>query len=117
MDKLEIIFALQEKFGSKFTDFKMLSERRDAVTQEAILAFIDHTIEELIELRREMPFRKNWSTKAGNTVDWSKALDEYVDVLHFFVSIALIAGWSAEDVFNGYLAKNNINHDRQKEGY
>ena len=116
-DKLEHIFALQKKFGSKFTDFDFFAAKRSGNTQRAILKFIDHTIEELIELRREMPVRKEWSAKQYGSADWDKALDEYVDVMHFFVSIALIAGWDADTVYEAYLKKNNVNHERQKEGY
>lgn len=111
---LKHIFELQHKFGKKFTDFGNLSEEdKNAKTLE----FIDHCIEELIEMRREIPSRKHWSSKKDDPVDKGKLKDEYVDVLHFFISLALINEWTAEDVYNAYLSKNNINHQRQETGY
>lgn len=114
MDKLQEIFDLQMKFGSKFTSFGKLSQ---AEKQIETLDFISHTIEELIEMRRECPIRKHWSQKKDNPVDPKRLLDEYVDVLHFFVSIALINEWTASDIHAAYLHKNGINHTRQNEKY
>ena len=114
VDKLEEIFRLQKKFGSKFTDFDSLDYTSK---QFKTLDFINHTIEELIELRRECPIRKHWSSKKDQAPDKEKLLNEYVDALHFFVTIALCNHWTAEDVYNAYLKKNNINHERQNENY
>lgn len=114
MGKLEEIFELQKKFGQKFTNFGGLDEQEKKIKT---LEFIDHCIEELIEMRREIPFRKHWSSKRDNPVDKARLLDEYVDVLHFYVSLALINEWTAEDIYNAYLDKNKVNHDRQKNNY
>ena len=46
MDKLEHLFQLQKLFGSKFTNFDMLTE---IGKQEKTLEFIDHMIEELAQ--------------------------------------------------------------------
>lgn len=113
---LKHIFELQKKFGEKFTPFDEIQDD-PAVQQEFTLEFIDHTIEELIELRRECPIRKDWSSKHDDPPNKERQLDEYVDALHFFVTIALVNGWSAENVYDAYLKKNNVNHDRQKNNY
>lgn len=114
MDKLEHIFQLQKQFGSKFTDFDSLDE---AGRQAKVLDFIGHCQEELVELRREIPSRKHWSSKKDNPMDQARVLDEYIDVLHFFLTIALCMDWTAAQIYEAYLKKNNVNHERQKDGY
>lgn len=115
-DKLELLFAMQEMFGSKFNNFKEIS--KDYKTRQTkTLEFLGHLDEELIEMRRELPIRKHWSAKKDNMPEWDKVLDEFVDALHFYLSIALINGWTADDIFNAYCKKNNINFQRQKENY
>lgn len=114
MDKLEYIFQLQKKFGSKFVDFDSLTPEEKQIKS---LEFLGHLGEELVEFRRELPLRKHWSSKRTTPVDQTKLLDEYVDALHFFVSIALINGWTSEDVYDAYIAKNQENINRQNNDY
>jgi len=42
---------------------------------------------------------------------------ELVDALHFLVNLFLAAGWSSDDVADGYKKKAAINAARQKKGY
>lgn len=118
-DMFADIFLLQEYFEGRVEPFLTLpiKELSEQNKQRLTLDFINHCIEELIELRRECPIRKDWSSKRNNPVDKEKLLDEYVDVLHFYVAIALINGWTAKDIHTAYLKKNNINHTRQDDGY
>ena len=115
-DMLEDIFKRQMAFQKKVLPLEGLAIT-DTKKQKLALFFIGHTIEELIELRREFPLRKNWSITQYNNPVWSDALMEYVDALHFFVNIALVCGWSAEEVYSAYVKKNEINKKRQLEGY
>lgn len=116
MDKLNEIFFLQKKYGSKFVDFDDL-QNDESGKQYKIIEFIDHTIEELYELRRELPARKHWSTEKNNKPDWSLAIGEYIDALHFFVSIGLLLNLDAEKTYDAYLYKHEINKKRQMEDY
>jgi len=109
-DKLEHIFQLQREFGKKFTNFGNLSEMEK---QKAVIDFIGHCQEELIELKQEIPSRKHWSKRNSRPMDQRKMLLEFVDIIHFLVTIALIMEWDANDVYQMYLHKNKVNHDRQ----
>jgi len=40
-----------------------------------------------------------------------------VDLFHFLISLARVLGMSADDVFNAYLNKNEVNFRRQQTGY
>jgi dimeric dUTPase (all-alpha-NTP-PPase superfamily) len=83
--------------------------------QKDILACMD----ELTELLNEL----NWKWwKNEKPLDPDAINGELVDVLHFFVSMCIRSGMSAQDLFDGYIAKNKENFDRQygrskKTGY
>ena len=83
--------------------------------QKEVLAMIS----ELSEVLDEVNF-KWW--KNPKPVDDAALKGELVDVLHFFVSMCLKSGMSAEELFELYKAKNQENFDRQygrsqKQGY
>jgi dimeric dUTPase (all-alpha-NTP-PPase superfamily) len=42
---------------------------------------------------------------------------EVVDLFHFLISLAQVLGMSAEDVYQAYLKKNEVNFRRQETGY
>jgi len=42
---------------------------------------------------------------------------EVVDLFHFLISAAQVLGMSADDVFNAYVKKNQVNFQRQESGY
>jgi dimeric dUTPase (all-alpha-NTP-PPase superfamily) len=49
--------------------------------------------------------------------DRQNAKVEVVDIMHFLVSIAQVLGMSADDIFDAYCKKNEVNHERQDSGY
>lgn len=49
--------------------------------------------------------------------DWDNVKIELVDMLHFWVSMCIAAGLTAEEVVTLYFKKNQLNHDRQDQGY
>lgn len=70
---------------------------------------------EVSELANATRCFKFWSRKGS--APWKEVREEYVDVLHLFLSVGLQLGYSAEDIIEGYLEKNEINHNRQDTGY
>ena len=42
---------------------------------------------------------------------------EIVDTLHFLISLAQVAGMSADDVFQAYCKENEVNFKRQDSAY
>jgi dimeric dUTPase (all-alpha-NTP-PPase superfamily) len=55
--------------------------------------------------------------KKNQTMDLQNAKVEIIDLFHFLISAAQVAGMSADDVFEAYLKKNAVNHQRQDTGY
>ena len=49
--------------------------------------------------------------------DWQNIKIEMVDMLHFWISMCQVAGMDHEEVKELYLKKNQLNHDRQNQGY
>jgi len=43
--------------------------------------------------------------------------EELVDVLHYFLGIAIYSGITADELFNAYMQKGRINVERLKSGY
>ncbi len=116
MDKLERIFEMQECFQKDLIERRKLHDiPMDKWIQMQTLAMLS----ELAELIDEVNF-KWW--KNPKPVEENKVKEELVDILHFFVSMCLTSGMSAQELFDRYIEKNQENFDRQnglskKKGY
>lgn len=116
MDRLEHIFKLQEKFDTALIEKRNLqSISKEEWIQKQTLAIIS----ELAELLNEVNF-KWW--KNPKELNEAAIREELVDILHFFIGMCLRMGMTAEDLYQGYLKKNEENFKRQqgisdKKGY
>ena len=70
--------------------------------------------QEIAELTDSIPWK--WWAKYQK-FDEQNARVEVVDLFHFLVSLAQTLGMSAEDVYQAYVKKNQVNHQRQESGY
>ena len=115
MDKLDVIFQMQQSLDEDIATRRNLEFSKEVWLQKEVLAMIS----ELSELLDEVNF-KWW--KNPKPVDDAALKGELVVVLHFFVSMCLKSGMTAQELFEGYQAKNRENFDRQygrsqKRGY
>ena len=116
MDKLEHIFALQKGFQDKLKKERNLGHiSPEEWIQKQTLAMLS----ELSELLEEVNF-KWW--KNPHPLKPEAVHEELSDILHFFVSMCIEAGMSAEDLYQMYIDKNKENIRRQdgesvKTGY
>ena len=116
IDKLERIFEMQACFQNDLVKRRHLDDiPMEKWMQMQTLAMVS----ELAELIDEVNF-KWW--KNPKPVDGDRVKEELVDILHFFVSMCLNAGMSAEELYSRYIEKNQENFDRQnglseKKGY
>lgn len=111
-DKLEKIFELQEELNSRIgVNTQGLSE--EGKTQW-ILNYTRAMQQEMAELIDSVPWK--WWAKYQK-FDEQNARVEVVDLFHFLVSMAQVLGMSADDIYQAYLKKNEINHQRQDSGY
>ncbi len=70
--------------------------------------------QEISELIDSVPWK--WWAKYQK-FDKQNARVEVIDLFHFLVSLAQALGMTPEDVFDAYVAKNKVNHQRQESGY
>ena len=114
-DKLEVIFGLQKALDTDIAERRGLEFTPEQWIQKDVLAMVS----ELAELLDEVNF-KWW--KNPKPIDSESLQGELVDILHFFISMCIRAGMDADKLYNGYIAKNKENFDRQygrsaKKGY
>ncbi|WP_258360859.1 dUTPase [Moorella sulfitireducens (nom. illeg.)] len=108
MDRLEHIFALQERFDRDLARRRRLpGYGLEEWIQKEVLAMVA----ELGELLDEVNF-KWW--KNPHPLDREAIKGELVDILHFLVSMCLKAGITADEFYRAYLAKNEENFKRQQ---
>jgi dimeric dUTPase (all-alpha-NTP-PPase superfamily) len=112
----------QDQLRELFRMQKALNERIGVVTDgmsEAdktkwVLNYTRAMTQELAELTDSVPW--TWWAKYQK-FDEQNAKVEVVDLFHFLVSLAQTLGMSADDVYQAYLKKNAVNHQRQDSGY
>ena len=79
-----------------------------------ILNYTRAMSQELAELTDSVPWK--WWAKYQK-FDEQNARVEVVDLFHFLISMAQVLGMSADDVFQAYVKKNEVNFQRQDSGY
>lgn len=112
MDKFEEIFRLQDALNRRIGVELPPATEADKATW--ILNYSRAMQQELAELVDSVPWK--WWAKY-QTFDAQNARVEVVDLFHFLVSLAQALGMSADDVYQAYLKKNRLNHERQATGY
>ncbi len=100
--------SLNERIGV-FTD-----GMNEADKTKWILNYTRAMTQELAELTDSVPWK--WWAKYQK-FDEQNARVEVVDLLHFLISMAQVLGMSADDVFQAYVKKNEVNFKRQESGY
>lgn len=100
---------LQERLGYDIDNMR-LSDKTSFVKEFSI-----HATQEMHEMLYEMPFFKPW--QEYDSTNLIKAKEEFIDMWHFILNIALGLGFTAEEIYEEYCKKNIINHKRQDNGY
>jgi hypothetical protein len=67
-------------------------------------------MDELSEYITQLPFK--WWGRGAQEVDKKKALEELIDLLHFFFVAVDDLGFNAKDIYDMYVLKNNHNWKR-----
>ena len=124
MDKLDLIFARQRELLERFHQIEaqhgLLPDPDvpvDITThhgQAVLRSRAWNVTEELAEAMNELKNRP-WKQKTY-PVDLEAFYEELVDALHFFVELCILAGLSAQDLFDHYMGKAAVNTQRQELG-
>lgn len=120
MDRLEKIFNLQEALNTRIgldssgNSDELRGKMSDRDKVKWILNYCRAMQQEIAELTDSVPWK--WWARYQK-FDEQNARVEVIDLFHFLVSLAQLLGMSAEDVYQAYLEKNKVNHQRQDSGY
>jgi dimeric dUTPase (all-alpha-NTP-PPase superfamily) len=108
-DKLEEIFSLQKGL----TEMMNLDRYPDDI-EGRISALCTAMIHEAIELQRTT----NWKWwKKPMEFNQAEPREELADIWHFLIQASLELGLTPDDILKEYQRKNEINRQRQKDGY
>jgi dimeric dUTPase (all-alpha-NTP-PPase superfamily) len=111
-DQLRELFRMQKALNER------IGVKTDAMDEpEKIKWLLNYSramTQELAELTDSVPWK--WWAKY-QTFDQQNARVEIVDLFHFLISSAQVLGMTADDVFNAYVKKNEVNFKRQESGY
>ena len=111
-DMLKELWSKQEELNLRIgVDTSSLTEQEQV---DWILKYSRALTQETAELIDSVPWK--WWAKYQD-FDRQNAKIEIVDLFHFLISLAQVMGMSAEDVFELYTKKHQVNHDRQDSGY
>lgn len=107
-DKLQEMLRLQ-----KVLDDRLGFTERDVQTK--INDNFMSALHEWCELHDKSHW-KRWK-KSFKEPSHDEVLEEFADLIHFILQYALIKGYSADDIYNMYVYKNEINHKRIENNY
>ncbi len=111
-DQLRELFRMQRALNLR------IGVQTDSMTEEEktrwILNYCRAMSQEMAELTDSVPWK--WWAKYQK-FDEQNARVEVVDLFHFLISMAQVLGMSADDVYQAYLKKNEVNFKRQESGY
>ncbi len=108
-DRLESIFAMQKGLADM-----MNLERYPADLEGRVAALCTAIIHEAVELQRTT----NWKWwKKPTSFNNAEAKEELIDIWHFVVQASLELNLTPDDIVEEYKRKNQINRERQKNGY
>ena len=111
-DMLAEIFRMQGELNQRIgvNTLHMPEERKP----EWILNYCRAMTQEVAELTDSVPWK--WWAKYQK-FDKQNARVEVADLFHFLVSLAQVLDMSADDIFQAYRKKNEVNFQRQDSGY
>ncbi len=108
-DKLDSIFSLQKGLADM-----MNLDRYPKDTEGKVSALCTAIIHEAVELQR----LTNWKWwKTPTEFDEKEAKEELIDIWHFVIQASLELNLTPEDILKEYERNNEINRQRQKDGY
>ena len=108
-DKLDSIFSLQKGLADM-----MNLDRYPKNVEDKISALCTAIMHEAVELQRTT----NWKWwKTPTEFDKTHAKEELIDIWHFVIQASLELDLTPDELLDEYKRKNEINQQRQKDGY
>lgn len=113
-DKLNHMLELQKLLEVRFfgSGDELSIESKVHWTKEICIAIM----REMTELLDGLPKSKHWK-ETYEPLNLDNVLEEIVDMTHFLLALAVIWGFDAESLYQGYVDKNRENIRRYDSGY
>ena len=111
-DRLDVLFTMQDTLNQRIGVNAQTMSDEERV--HWVLNYCRAMNQEVAELTDSVPW-KWWANY--QTFDKQNCAVEVVDMLHFLISLAQVLGMSADDLFNAYVKKHEVNFQRQDTGY
>jgi dimeric dUTPase (all-alpha-NTP-PPase superfamily) len=109
MDRLDQIFSLQKGLAEM-----MSLDRYPKDIEGRVAGLCTAIMHEAVELQRTT----NWKWwKKPTPFNVEEAKEELIDIWHFVVQASLELNLTPDDIVDEYKRKNEINRDRQRNGY
>lgn len=121
-DRLAKMFQLREEF------MKAIKEKRgaygewpvdigDKKSQQMLREITLKGVEEMFEALGELKNWKSHRVTEDRNVNRDAFLEEMVDAFNYFFAVLILSGVDADELFNAYLKKNAVIHDRLNNNY
>ena len=124
MDKLEKMFELRESFMSKLKEanpegaspdwpIDLLDKKSQQHVRDMSLRGVEEMFEALQHLKNWKPHRMTEVSEFNTDM----FLEEVVDAFNYFLSVLVLTGFSASDLFEAYEDKDFVIRERIDNGY
>ena len=108
------------KKQAEFTD-RMVAEHlkyANMLSTERLKGLSNFLIDEALEMKSELGYMYNdeekwWKAKINS----ARVRSEFIDIFHVVLQMAIELDLSADDIFDAYIKKMDINIKRQDYGY
>ena len=124
LDKLDMMFKLQESFMHSLVDSKkddlpdswpidMEKKKSQRLCRDIILRAVEEAFEALRPL-------KNWKPHRVTDVpgfDRAEVLEELVDTLKYLFEFCILLGFTQQELYDAFVKKDAILHERLRNGY
>ena len=124
MDRLECMFQLRQEFMDELSKkvpnaypakpLDLKSKQTQQHFRDLALRGVEEIFEAIQELRNSKPHRQ---TEITEPVDVEAFKEEMVDAFNFFFTLLILMEVDAETLFQAYVRKDKIIHDRLNNGY
>lgn len=121
--KLEEMFKLRQEFIDKMNETRpgsypeipvdIKQKESQQFCRDLALRGVEEMFEALQHLKNWKPHRETENTSFNR----DEFLEEVVDAFNYFFSLLILSGFNSEDLFEAYVRKDQIIHERLKDGY
>ncbi len=132
-DKLEKLLEMQTQLNNhifkkrnitgingkilEMDDFKKEISQGDVDSNSNVNRWLKNFLVAMNDESRELDEELLWKWWSKDSLDLQNIRIEIIDQLHFWISLALVSGMDANQIFDVYYQKNKVNFERQEKGY